>query len=159
PARCRSPHGRPSSRLGRHGVHGPFAGRPRRRDVVSREAPATLHHEDQHRHSPVLPLRRRPPILALSGTLLLCLVILGNTFLVGAFGPVLPEIARTRGLADWQLGVVAGALGCARRAGAMPAGLLADRHVAASLVLSPAFLAVGLVCVTTGTTFSLLVLG
>ena len=35
--------------------------------------------------------------------------MLGNTFLVGAFGPVLPEIARTRGLADWQLGVVAGA--------------------------------------------------
>ena len=34
--------------------------------------------------------------------------MLGNTFLVGAFGPVLPEIARTRGLADWQLGVVAG---------------------------------------------------
>jgi DHA1 family tetracycline resistance protein-like MFS transporter len=72
---------------------------------------------------------------------------------------VLPEIARTRGLADWQLGVVAGAFGFARMAGAMPAGLLADRHVAASLVLSPAFLAVGLVCVTTGTTFSLLVLG
>lgn len=86
-------------------------------------------------------------------------MILGNTFLVGAFGPVLPEIARTRGLADWQLGVVAGAFGFARMAGAMPAGLLAGRHVALTLVLSPAFLAVGLVCVTAGGTFSLLVLG
>jgi MFS family permease len=86
-------------------------------------------------------------------------VILGNTFLVGAFSPVLPEIARTRGLADWQLGVVAGAFGFARMAGAMPAGLLAGRHVALSLVLSPAFLAVGLVCLTVGGTFALLVLG
>ena len=40
-------------------------------------------------------------------------MILGNTFLVGAFGPVLPDIARTRGLADWQLGVVAGSFGFA----------------------------------------------
>ena len=86
-------------------------------------------------------------------------MILGNTFLVGAFSPVLPEIARTRGLADWQLGVVAGAFGFARMAGAMPAGLLAGRHVALSLVLSPAFLAVGLVCLTVGGTFALLVLG
>ena len=72
---------------------------------------------------------------------------------------MLPEIARTRGLADWQLGVVAGAFGFARMAGAMPAGAIAGRHVAASLVLSPAFLAVGLVCVTTGHAFWLLVLG
>lgn len=85
--------------------------------------------------------------------------MLGNTFLVGAFGPVLPEIARTRGLADWQLGVVAGAFGFARMAGAMPAGILAGRHLGASLVLSPAFLAVGLLCVTAGPSFWLLVLG
>ncbi len=70
----------------------------------------------------------------------------GNAFLVGAFGPVLPEIARTRGLADWQLGVVAGAFGFARMAGAAPAGILAGRHVALSLVLSPLFLAAGLLC-------------
>lgn len=86
-------------------------------------------------------------------------MILGNTFLVGAFGPVLPDIARTLGLADWQLGVVAGAFGFARMAGAMPAGLIAARHVALSLVLSPAFLSIGLACVTVGGTFALLVLG
>jgi MFS family permease len=86
-------------------------------------------------------------------------VILGNTFLVGAFGPVLPDIARTRGLADWQLGVVAGAFGFARMAGAMPAGLIAGRHVALSLVLSPVFLSIGLASVTVGGTFALLVLG
>jgi MFS family permease len=83
----------------------------------------------------------------------------GNTFLAGAFAPVLPEIARTHGLADWQLGVVAGAFGFARMAGAMPAGVLAGRHVALSLVLSPAFLAVGLVCLTLGGGFVFLVLG
>ena len=83
----------------------------------------------------------------------------GNTFLVGAFGPVLPEIAQTRGLADWQLGVVAGAFGFARMAGAAPAGLLAGRHVALSLVLSPAFLAAGLLCLVLAHSFALLVLG
>jgi MFS family permease len=86
-------------------------------------------------------------------------VILGNTFLVGAFGPVLPDIAHTRGLADWQLGVVAGAFGFARMAGAMPAGLIAARHVALSLVASPVFLSIGLACVTVGGTFAWLVLG
>ena len=83
----------------------------------------------------------------------------GNTFLVGAFGPVLPEIARTRGLADWQLGVVAGAFGFARMAGAAPAGILAGRHVALSLVLSPFFLAAGLLCLVLAPSFALLVLG
>ena len=83
----------------------------------------------------------------------------GNTFLVGAFGPVLPEIAQTRGLADWQLGVVAGAFGFARMAGAAPAGLLAGRHVALTLVLSPFFLAAGLLCLVLAPSFALLVLG
>jgi MFS family permease len=83
----------------------------------------------------------------------------GNTFLVGAFGPVLPDIARTRGLADWQLGVVAGAFGFARMAGAAPAGILAGRHVALSLVLSPLFLAAGLLCLVVAPSFALLVLG
>ena len=85
--------------------------------------------------------------------------MVGNTFLVGAFGPILPEIARTRGLADWQLGVVAGAFGFARMAGAAPAGILAGRHVALSLVLSPFFLAAGLVCLVVAPSFTLLVLG
>ena len=83
----------------------------------------------------------------------------GNTFLVGAFGPILPEIARTRGLADWQLGVVAGAFGFARMAGAAPAGILAGRHVALSLVLSPLFLVAGLVCLVVAPSFALLVIG
>lgn len=83
----------------------------------------------------------------------------GNTFLVGAFGPVLPEIGRTRGLADWQLGVVAGAFGFARMAGAAPAGILAGRHVALSLILSPLFLAAGLLCLVVAPSFALLVIG
>lgn len=85
--------------------------------------------------------------------------MVGNTVLVGAFGPILPEIARTRGLADWQLGVVAGAFGFARMAGAAPAGILAGRHVALSLVLSPLFLAAGLLCLVLAPSFALLVVG
>jgi hypothetical protein len=71
---------------------------------------------------PFYPFGDAPPFHALSGTALLCLLMVGNTFLVGAFGPILPEIARTRGLADWQLGVVAGAFGFARMAGAARPG-------------------------------------
>ena len=39
-----------------------------------------------------------------SGTALLCLVVFASTVCVGAFGPLLPEIARAQGLPDWQLG-------------------------------------------------------
>jgi hypothetical protein len=36
-----------------------------------------------------------------SGTALLCLVVFASTVCVGAFGPLLPEIARAQGLPDW----------------------------------------------------------
>ena len=48
---------------------------------------------------------------------------------MGAFSPLLPEIGRAGALADWQLGVVAGALGFARMAAAIPAGWLAGRYL------------------------------
>src|SRR4029453_10519701 len=44
-------------------------------------------------------------------------------------------------------------------AGAAPAGILAGRHVALSLVLSPLFLAAGLLCLVVAPSFALLVLG
>ena len=47
----------------------------------------------------------------LSGTILLCLVVFASTVCVGAFGPLLPEIARAQGLPDWQLGILAGSFG------------------------------------------------
>ncbi|HVC65445.1 MAG TPA: hypothetical protein VNF52_08180, partial [Candidatus Dormibacteraeota bacterium] len=63
----------------------------------------------------------------LSGTVLLCLVVFASTVCVGAFGPLLPEIARAQGLPDWQLGVLAGSFGFARMAADLPASALATR--------------------------------
>ena len=70
-----------------------------------------------------------------SGTGLLCLVVFASTVCVGAFGPLLPEIARAQGLPDWQLGVLAGSFGFARMAADLPAGALATRRLATSLTL------------------------
>ena len=89
----------------------------------------------------------------------MCLFLFFSTFCNGAFGPVLPEIARSRELADWQLGVVAGAFGFARMAGAMPAGLLAGRRLATSFTLAPGVMVMGLLVLGTGGPFPVLVLG
>ena len=89
----------------------------------------------------------------------MCLLIFFSTFCNGAFGPLLPEIARSRELADWQLGVVAGAFGFARMAGAMPAGLLAGRSLATAFSLAPAVMILGLLVLGTGGPFPVLVLG
>src|SRR5262245_21974799 len=67
--------------------------------------------------------------LAVSNPALLCFIRLCSCFSMGAFSPLLPEIGRAGELADWQLGVVAGALGFARMAAAVPAGWLAGRYL------------------------------
>jgi len=41
---------------------------------------------------------------------LLCLMTLTSTMSIGAFPVLLPDLGRASGLADWQLGIVAGAL-------------------------------------------------
>src|SRR3990170_1038560 len=64
-------------------------------------------------------------------------MIFCNTFSIGGFGPLLPEIARAQGLADWQLGVLAGAFGFARTLLDIPAGGLAGRRLGATLVAAP----------------------
>ena len=76
-------------------------------------------------------------VLALSSTTLLCFISLCSCFSMGAFSPLLPEIGRAGALADWQLGVVAGALGFARMATAIPAGWLAGRYLGTTLCASP----------------------
>ena len=55
---------------------------------------------------------------------LLCLLIFGNTFAVGAFPVLLPDIGRAAGIDDFALGVLAGAFGFARLVSDLPAGLL-----------------------------------
>src|SRR5436190_44540 len=44
--------------------------------------------------------------LVTSLILLLCVAIFSNTFSAGAFPAILPELGRSGGLADWQLGTV-----------------------------------------------------
>jgi len=68
-----------------------------------------------------------------------------NTFGVGAFGPLLPEIGRAQSLPDWQLGLVASAFGFARMGAAMPVGALVARRLAATLMAAPIVLVLGLV--------------
>ena len=96
---------------------------------------------------------------SLSGTVLLCLVVFASTVCVGAFGPLLPEIARAQGLPDWQLGVLAGSFGFARMAADLPAGALATRHLATSLTLAPIALLAGMLLLSTAGPFPVLVLG
>src|SRR5262249_47369298 len=97
--------------------------------------------------------------LAVSNTALLCFISLCSCFSMGAFSPLLPEIGRAGELADWQLGVVAGALGFARMAAAIPAGWLAGRYLGTSLCASPALMLVGTVVLASSSSFSVLVLG
>ena len=95
----------------------------------------------------------------MSGTALLCLSVFCNCFTLGAFGPLLPEIARTSALADWQLGVVAGAFGFARMVGALPTGWLAGHRLGTTLAASPLLLALGLLLLGSAGSFPVLVLG
>ena len=62
-------------------------------------------------------------------TALLCLTTFSNIVSSGAFPAILPDIARSAGLADWQLGIVAGAFGFARMVADIPLGLFLTRHL------------------------------
>jgi len=94
-----------------------------------------------------------------TGAVLLGLAVFCSTMGVGAFGPLLPEVARVSGLADWQLGVVAGSFGFARMIAAMPAGALASRRLASALTAAPLVLVVGMVLLASAGSFAALVLG
>ena len=78
---------------------------------------------------------------------LLFVLLFCNTFGIGAFGPLLPEIGRAQALPDWQLGLVASAFGFARMVAAMPVGALVARRLGATLMAAPLVLAVGLALV------------
>ena len=95
----------------------------------------------------------------MSSAALLCLISLCSCFSIGAFSPLLPEIARTNALADWQLGVVAGAFGFARMAAAIPAGWLAGRYLGTTLCAAPVLLLGGILLLAASSSFALLVLG
>ena len=80
----------------------------------------------------------------LDRTGLLFALLFCNTFGIGAFGPLLPEIGRAQSLPDWQLGLVASAFGFARMGSAMPVGMLVVRRLAVALMAAPVILVLGL---------------
>ncbi len=82
-----------------------------------------------------------------------------STVSIGAFPALLPEVAAGRGLADWQLGAVAGAFGFARMVADVPVGLFITRHARHALLLAPFLLVAGIAFAVTSTSFGALLLG
>ena len=98
-------------------------------------------------------------LLPLDRTSLLFVLLFCNTFGIGAFGPLLPEIGRAQALPDWQLGLVASAFGFARMVAAMPVGALVARRLGATLMAAPLVLAVGLALVVSAGPLPVLLAG
>ena len=96
----------------------------------------------------------RPPLIVL-----LCLSVLASTFSIGAFPALLPDIGAAGGLADWQLGLVAGAFGFARMLADIPVGLFITHHLRRALLAAPFVLALGVLCLGSGGPFGVLLLG
>jgi predicted MFS family arabinose efflux permease len=90
---------------------------------------------------------------------MLCLTSGLQTFSIGAFPALLPEVGRGAALSDWQLGAVAGAFGFARMLADVPAGLLMTHHVRRALIAGPAVVVAGIACLVLGGSFGWLVLG
>jgi MFS family permease len=90
---------------------------------------------------------------------LLCLATGANTVSIGAFPALLPEIGATAGLADWQLGAVAGAFGFARMLADVPVGLFITHHLARALWLAPLVVLAGALLVVGVGDFGALLLG
>ena len=97
----------------------------------------------------------RPPSL----TGLLCLSVFSSTFAIGAFPTLLPELGSVAGLADWEIGLVAGLFGFARMAADIPVGLVITHHLRRVLMVAPFVLAAGALCLGSGGPFAILALG
>src|ERR1043166_348937 len=82
-----------------------------------------------------------------------------NTVTIGAFPALLPELGISAGLADWQLGAVAGAFGFARMLTDVPGGLFMTHHLVRALQLGPLLMLAGAVLLGTGGSFGVLLLG
>jgi predicted MFS family arabinose efflux permease len=91
--------------------------------------------------------------------LVLCLVAGATTASIGAFPALLPEIGAAGGLADWQLGAVAGAFGFARMLADVPVGLFITHRLGRALRLAPLVLLAGAALLASGGGFATLLLG
>jgi MFS family permease len=90
---------------------------------------------------------------------LLSVLLLCNTFGLGGFNPLLPEIGRAQGMANWQIGLLASAFGFARMAAAMPTGAFVARRLGTALAAAPLVLISGLLLLVSGGPFWVLVAG
>jgi len=97
----------------------------------------------------------RPPSLVV----LLCLSAFSSTFAIGAFPALLPELGTVGGLADWQIGLVAGLFGFARMAADIPIGLVLTHHLRSALAVGPFLLAAAALSLAAGGPFLVLALG
>lgn len=86
-------------------------------------------------------------------------IIFCNTFALGAFPVLLPDIGLQTGYGDVALGVLAGAFGFARLLADLPAGLLLSRYLRRALVLGAVALTLGNLLLGTAGTLPLMVLG
>ena len=68
-------------------------------------------------------------------------------------------MSRGAGLADWELGILAGVFGFARMISDLPAGLVIQRHLRQALACAPLGIVAGVLCLGAGGPFWLLVLG
>jgi len=84
----------------------------------------------------------------------LCAASFVNTFSIGALPSLLPEIARSAGLADWQLGIFAGAFGFARMVADLPIGLFIVRHLRASFIAGPVAFGAGVLVLSVADSFA-----
>lgn len=90
---------------------------------------------------------------------LLCLLLFGSTFSIGAFPVLLPEIGRSADISDFALGILAGAFGFARVLADIPAGLYITHHLRRALVIAAVCLITGIVLLAAGGALWTLILG
>jgi MFS family permease len=90
---------------------------------------------------------------------LLCLMSSATTVSIGAFPALLPELGADAGLADWQLGAVAGAFGFARMLANLPVGLFITHHLGRALMLAPGLMVAGALLLASAGSFGTLLVG
>jgi MFS family permease len=90
---------------------------------------------------------------------LLCVTAGAGTVSIGAFPAIVPDLARTAGLADWELGLVAASFGLARLGADLPVGWLVASHLRVGLALAPPLLAGGVLLLASGGSWPILVAG
>jgi MFS family permease len=89
----------------------------------------------------------------------LCIIVAANTFSIGGFPTLLPEMSSVAGLSDRELGVLIGVFGFARMIADIPAGAFIQRRLRHALLGAPVGIVIGVLCLGAGGPFWLLVLG